>query len=175
MRLVDADLLDRQHAIEKPADPGAIDRRAQHRRRAVRQDRGGESHRLEPAQHLRYFRESSERQIQVHQPVAQRVVGEIQRLQRIIERIAGHLPEIGVPVLRGPQPAVLQLLVAPEGGQPLGLVAEPVATAGGGRGVVEQRAIGVEHAGLDAGKSCVSHPCHSFAMPLFYPALTEPP
>ena len=53
MRLVDPDLLDRQHGVEHLADPGVGDGGIEHRRRAVRQDGGGQPGHLQPAQHLR--------------------------------------------------------------------------------------------------------------------------
>ena len=59
--------------------------------------------------------------------------------------------------LQRAQPGVLQLLVAPQRGQPLGVAAEHVAAASRGRGEIEHRAIGVEDARPDPGKSCLGH------------------
>src|SRR5262249_56759129 len=81
---------------------------------------------------------------------------EPERLQRKIERVARHLPEICVPGLQRTQPRVLQLLVAPQGRQRREVVAERFAATGGRRGVVKKSAIRVEDASADA-RECGRH------------------
>jgi hypothetical protein len=103
-------------------------------------------------QHLGNFRKGVESQVQAHQPVAQPGRVQAERPQREIERLAGHLPEIGMPALQRAQPGVLQLLVAPQQGEPLGVVGEHLAAARRRRREVEQRAVGVEDAGPDPGE-----------------------
>ena len=63
------------------------------------------------------FGKCIERQVEVHQPIAQAGLFDRQRLQGEVERIGGDLPEIRVPALERPQPGILQLLVPPERGQ----------------------------------------------------------
>src|SRR5262249_18222041 len=80
-----------------------------------------------------------------------------QRFQREIESIAGHLQEIGVAALQSAQPGVLQLLVAPQDGEPFRVVTEHVSAPRRGGGKVEQRAVGVENAGADPVQLLASH------------------
>src|SRR6185312_15993998 len=68
---------------------------------------------------------------------------------RMVERLAGHLPEIGMAAMGGAPEAILHLLVAPQGGERRRAVAQHIGAAGRRRTVVEQRAIGIEHASLD--------------------------
>jgi hypothetical protein len=103
------------------------------------------------------FGECIERQVKIHQAIAQARLFECQRLQREVERIPGDLPEIRMPALDGPQPGILQLLVTPERGQLVDAVPEHIAAALGRSGKIEQRSIGVEDAGLHADERCVAH------------------
>ena len=56
-----------------------------------------------------------------------------------------------------PQPSVLHLLVAPQRGQALGRFARHVRAGTRRRREIEQRAIGIEHAGLDTAEWPVRH------------------
>ncbi len=94
--------------------------------------------------------ERLEAEIEVHQPLAQRGRLKAQAFQGEIERVAGHLPEVGVAVLERAQPGVLELLVAPERGQRRAAILRHVGAARRGGGEVEQGAVGVEDAGLNA-------------------------
>ena len=96
------------------------------------------------------LRERLEAEIELHQPLVQGGACEIEAFEGEIERLAGHLPEIGVTVLERAQPSVLKLLVAPQRRQRRALVGWNVGAARRGGGEVEQRAIGVEDAGADA-------------------------
>src|SRR6185312_6193973 len=81
----------------------------------------------------------------------ERRIGDAERLERVIERVARDLPEIGVPALQRAQPGVLKLLVAPQRRQRGEIVTERVAALCRRGGVVEQRAVSVEDAGANAG------------------------
>ena len=43
------------------------------------------------------------------------ILHEVERIQRVVERVSGHLPEVGVPPLHAAKPRVLELLRAPRG------------------------------------------------------------
>ena len=129
MWFVDADRFDGEHGVEERAQPRFSDRRVEHHGRAVRQDCGAQARRLEPSEDFRDLRKRLERQVKIHQPIAQAGLFDRQRLQGEVECIAGDLPEIRVPALDRPQPGILQLLVAPERGQLFDGVSQDVAAA----------------------------------------------
>jgi hypothetical protein len=120
----------------------------QHCRRAIGQDGREEARLLEPLEDLRHFREAIELPVEAHQAVAHLRVRDAQGLQRVVERIARDLPEVGMPSLQRAQPGVLQLLVAPQRGHRGSLVAEDIDAACRRGGEVEHRAVGVEDAGF---------------------------
>ena len=93
----------------------------------------------------------------MHQARTQVGIAAAETVERVVEGIARHLPEVGVPALGSAQPGVLQLLVTPQGGDGLDRVAEHVAACARCRCDVEQSAIGVEHAGGDPGQRAVRH------------------
>ena len=149
MRLEDPDLLDREDRIEQLPDPGARRCRREHPRLAVRKNRGPQAAIAQPAQHVRHLAVGIKLQVCLHQRLAHCRI-DAGTGERIVERIAGHLPEIGMAAHQRPQPGVLQLLAAPQLGQSIGPLAE-LGTQTCDRGVhVEQRAVGIEHAGFDA-------------------------
>ena len=113
VRLEDADFLDRKDAIEQWINSGVFGRRNQHRWLAIRQDRRFFAAVFKFLQHLRNFRVSVELQIQSHQLRAQTCVLHVERAHRIIEGIAGYLPEILMPPHQTAQPSVLELLLPP--------------------------------------------------------------
>jgi hypothetical protein len=98
------------------------------------------------------FGKRFEAEIELHQRFARRRA-QPERLEREIEGVAGHLPEVGVAVLQAAQPSVLELLVAPERRQRRALVLGNVGCPRGRRSEVEQRAIGVENTGANALKT----------------------
>jgi len=55
---------------------------------------------------------------------------------------------------------ILQLLVSPEGGEPVDVVAQHVAALSGGRGKIEQCSVGVKNAGLHAAEWNSAFFCH---------------
>src|ERR1700759_1104429 len=94
----------------------------------------------------------------MHQPLAQRRIGDSEGFERKIERLAGHLPEIGVAVLYGAQPSVLQLLVAPHLREPrCRLATDHIAAPLGSRGAIEQGAVGVEDTSAGAAQLLFAH------------------
>jgi hypothetical protein len=46
----------------------------------------------------------------------------------VVERVAGHLPEVGVGAHQAAQPGVLELLLPPQPRQRVGVAADPAAT-----------------------------------------------
>jgi hypothetical protein len=155
VRLEDADVLDGEHHIEEAVEPGGGDGRCKHRRRAVREDRGPQAGRAQPRQHIGHFGKRRQREVEVEQPPTQLRSLEDERLQREIERVRGHLHEIGVAPLCRAQPGVLNLLVAPQRGEAVRRLGGHVHAGAGCGGKVEQRAVGVEHARLDAGQGAL--------------------
>ena len=152
VRLVDPGCLDGQDLAEQIAEPGMVDCSHQHRRRAVRQHRGGEAGIAQLPQHRRRLRIGVEGQIELHQPVAQLPIVQRQCLQRKIEGVTGHLPKIGVTALHCAQPRILQLLVAPQLTEKRGRVAQHIGAAPRRRADIEQGAVGVENAGADGAR-----------------------
>jgi hypothetical protein len=122
-----------------------------------RQDRGPQARPFQAHEDVRDLGKRIKRQVKVHQPIAQAGLFDIQCLQREIESIAGNLPEIRVPALQRTKPGILQLLVAPQRGQLVDAVPEHVTTALGRSGKIEQRAVGIEDAGLHAEQRSLVH------------------
>src|SRR6266849_2056923 len=129
IRFVDANLLDRQYDIEQTIDPGILYSRVEHRRRSVRQDRGLQSCGLQLPEDVGHLREGVESQIELHQTIAEPRLIEQQGLQREIQGVTRHLPEIGMPSLCGTKPGILELLFAPKGGQPVEAITKHIAAA----------------------------------------------
>ena len=129
VRLVDADLLDREDRIEQRLQPSALTAASSiagepFDRIAVRMPAAFNAPRTSGTSG-----NGIEREVELHQPVAKpgRVEASVSREK--VERVAGDLPEIRVASLSSAQPRVLQLLVAPEGREPVDVVAERVAAA----------------------------------------------
>ena len=99
-----------------------------------------------------------ERTVGGHQVGAQGVVRDAVSLQGIVECIARDLPEVRMTLHQTAQPGVLELLVAPQAGDRVRLLAQPPAQARGRRVNVEKCAVGVEDAGLDAVEGAGAHP-----------------
>jgi hypothetical protein len=95
-------------------------------------------------QHTRNFRERIELQIEARQPLAQRRIGQLQGVHCEAERVARDPPEVGVLPLKGPQPGVLKLLLAPERVEALELIAEHLPTTGCCRCIIEQCSVRVK-------------------------------
>ena len=70
MGLVDADRVDRQNRVEPIGKPRALDKRSQHRRRAVGEDGGPKSRLAQRAEDRWNLGERVEAEIELHQPVA---------------------------------------------------------------------------------------------------------
>jgi len=96
-------------------------------------------------------------EIEIHQARAQAWAVEFQRRQGEVECVAGDLPEVGVSAGEPAQPGVLQLLLAPEFGQALPVVAKFVAGAARRAVEIEKRSVGVENAGCDAVEGLIVH------------------
>ena len=123
-----ADRVDRENGVERGFEPGALDKRFEHPGRAVGEDGGSEPGLAQGRKDRGNFGKRLEAEIELHQALAQGGRLEIEAFEGEIERVARHLPEVGVAVLERAQPCVLELLVAPEGGQ-LGALA-PSGTSG---------------------------------------------
>src|SRR5712692_4908940 len=59
--------------------------------------------------------------------------------------------------LKRPKPGILQLFVAPERREPIGIIPENIATALRSGGEIEQGSVGVEDAGLDSSERVLGH------------------
>src|SRR5712692_9699322 len=59
--------------------------------------------------------------------------------------------------LKRPKPGILQLFVAPERGEPIGIIPENIAAALRSGGEIEQGSVGVEDAGLDSSERVLGH------------------
>ena len=148
-------VIDAQHRLEAVGQPGGLHHGVEHLGIAVRQD--GEPHAgaLQPVEHRRHLGEGIEREIGAHQLFTHDGIGDAVRGEAMIERLAGHLPELCVGAHAVAQPSVLDLLRPPHLGQRVGLRSDRGAMAGDRRVEVEQRAVGVEHADLGAGEGAV--------------------
>jgi hypothetical protein len=149
MRLEYADLLDREDGIEHSVDPCALRRGCEHPGLAIRKKGDPELAFTQPAQGVRHLGIGVQRQVRLHQRVAQGRI-DAGASERVVECVAGHLPKARVTAHQRAQPSVLKLLGAPQLGQSLGVLADPSAQTRD-RGVhVEQRAVRVEYARLNA-------------------------
>ncbi len=157
MRLVDADLLDRQRLVEEVVDAGAPHRRVQHPRRAVGEDRRPYAVVLEARQHVRDLGIGVELEIQLHELLPEPRVVEADRVHGEVEGVAGDLPEVGMDAHEAAQPGVFELLVAPQVGQCLARLPERASQARRRRMDVEQGSVGVEDAGADVADAGVAH------------------
>jgi hypothetical protein len=81
----------------------------------------------------------------------------LQRRQGEVEGITRHLPKICVVPGEATEPGVLQLLRAPHLGEGLPLLSEPVLGGSCCTVDIKQRAVCIEHAGLDAVKLLYHH------------------
>ena len=125
-------------------------RRIEHRGAPVGQDRGELAPGLHGGNCVGHLRIGIELQVERQKLVAQARLVHVELLERIVQRIARHVPEIGVHTHQAPEPAVLELLLPPQTGNVIGVGADLAGEPGDGARHVEQRAIGVEHAGPDA-------------------------
>src|ERR1700688_1570900 len=82
---------------------------------------------------------------------------ESQAVEREVQRVAGHLPEIDVAILQRAQPRILQLLVAPQCRQRAPLLIWNVGATCDGGGEIEDRAVSIKNAG--ANTSQAAHRC----------------
>jgi hypothetical protein len=112
--LEDADGLHGQDLVEQRGDAGAFRGGVQHRQAAVGQDRGLEALILEGAEHGGRLRVGVELEVEVQQGLAILRRAAAHGLQRPVETVGRHLPEIGVHAGGGAQPGVLELLEPPE-------------------------------------------------------------
>ena len=145
-----ANRVDRENSVEHRLEPRPPDQRLEHRRRAVGEDGGLESRLAQRAEDRGNLRERLEAEVKLHQPLAQSWARETEAFEGEVERLACHLPEIGVAVLERAQPRVLKLLVTPQRGQRRAPIRWNIVAARRGGREVEQRAVGVENAGADA-------------------------
>lgn len=145
----DAHGLDGERRLEQAGDAGRVDRGGEHGGRSVRKRGRPFPGGAQPGQGGLYVGIGVEGQILLQQRLAEGGGGEVVRGQRVIEALAGHLPEVRVPAHERSQPRVLELLPAPQFGErrPAFAQARRVALRGGRD--VEERAVGVEHDGLD--------------------------
>src|SRR5262249_43890117 len=160
MRLVDANLLDREDSIEQAIESGTLYGSVEHVGRAIGEDSRSQPRLLQGGQCTGDFRECIKRQIELHQPMAQTGVVDPQGLQRKIESVARHLTEIHVPTLESPQPRGLKLLVAPESGQLVDVIAEHIAAPPRSCSKVEQSSVGVKDACFHALQGTFGHVAH---------------
>ena len=125
-------------------------RRVKHRGTAVGQDRCELALRLHRRECICHLRIGIELQVKGEKLVAQARLVHVELLERIVQRIARHVPEIGVHTHQAAEPAIFELLLPPQPGNVIGMGADLAGEPGDGARHVEQRAIGVEHAGPDA-------------------------
>ena len=92
------DRIDRQNGVEHRFEPRPLDQRFEHAWRAVGEDGGLESRLAQRAEDRGNLRERLEAEIKLHQPLVQGRAVKLEAFKREIERLAGHLPKIGVTV-----------------------------------------------------------------------------
>src|SRR5262245_44855274 len=157
MGLENADRLDRQHLVELRGEARRIDRRLQHGRRGVRQDRRLEAGAADRLQHRWRLRIGAQFPIALKQPLAQHRIADRLPLARKAERLRRHLPEVRMGAHQAAQPAVLELLAPPGRGVGVGLRPERLAPARRRAVHVEQRAVRIEDDGVDRGEAGPLH------------------
>ncbi len=86
-------------------------------------------------------------QVKRHQFIAQARIVDLQSLQRIVQRIAGHMPEIRMHPHEAAEPGVFQLLLPPQRSKARGLLANLGCQLLHRRTHIKQRAIGIKNAG----------------------------
>src|SRR5205814_3109329 len=91
------------------------------------------------------------------QPVPQPAAAEPQCLERKVEGLTGHLPEVRVAALQRPQPRILELLLTPKRAQGARLLTQLGAAGPRGCSDVEQSAVRIEHAGANAVQRSETH------------------
>ena len=100
VRLVDVEVFDGQDVVEQPIEPRRVDRGVVHGGVAVGEDGGLQAGRLQAREHRRHFGVGVQGEVGVHQPVADRGGIDAGAGQRVIEGVAGDLPEILVRPIR---------------------------------------------------------------------------
>jgi hypothetical protein len=153
MRFENADGFDREYPLELCGKIRRLDRRLQHGRRAVREDGGLESRAADRSQHGRHFRIGAQFPVGLKKPLAQRRIRDGVALAGIVERLRRQLPEIGMRAHQTAQPAVLQLLAPPGGREGIRLRSEGITPPRRRAVHIEQRAVGIEHDGIDGGEA----------------------
>ena len=78
---------------------------------------------LQFPENVRHLRKWIKRKIERHQPVTEARFFEAYCFQREVERVTGDLPEVCVSPLGRAKPRILQLLVSPEGGESVDVLA----------------------------------------------------
>ena len=126
-------------------------------RRAIGQDSGLEASHIQALQHVWYFRKSVEFEVHGHQPVANGAVGDCGRVQREVESLAGHLPEVHVPALDGSQPTILKLFFTPKRIDLIEVLPKDIPAARSCRSVVEQSPVSVKNACTNAFQAISGH------------------
>src|SRR5205814_3442083 len=63
-------------------------------------------------------------EVKAQQPLPQPAAADLQCLERKVEGLTGHLPEVRVAALQRPQPRILELLLTPERAQGARLLAQ---------------------------------------------------
>lgn len=107
---------------------------------------------IQALQHVWYFRKSVEFEVHGHQPVANGAAGDCGRVQREVESLAGHLPEVHLPALDGSQPTILKLLFTPKRIYLIEVLPKDIPAARSCRSVVEQSPVSVKNACTNASK-----------------------
>src|SRR5262249_47888699 len=143
-RLVEADCVDRENAIEGVADASRLDGGSEHFWRAVRQNRGGVATHFEIAQNRARIGKSGERQIGAEQLWLESFVDGRKTREGQIERALRQRPEIEIAAGERQRPAIFELLDTPELRQTIGIGpgGRPMPADGGMH--VEKRVIGIE-------------------------------
>ena len=129
MGLVDANIFNRKDRIQKVLQPSGFDRGIEHLGRPL-ENRGAHAGGLQFTERVGDLGKRIEREVKRHQTIA-KIAFEVHRFQGKVESVSRYLPEIRMASLGGPEPRILQLLVAPEGRQFIDIVPQPVATLSG--------------------------------------------
>ncbi len=154
-RLEMAGLLDRDHLIDVSPQAARGDRILHHGMRAIGEDHRAVTRGFQPPENLRHIRKGIEHAIGIQQGVAQGRIAKPEARHREIQRAFGQRPEIGAAAAphRGQNPAVFELLLPPQGGEFLRLVAQRRAGANHCGVNIEESAIGVKHEDASQGSS----------------------
>src|SRR5438309_7608346 len=114
VRLVNPDFLNREHGVQQVSELGALHGGFQHVRGAVGKYCSPHPGPPQPRQRVTHLRKGAEREVKVQQPLPQPAARDLQRVERKVEGLAGHLPEVRMPALQRPQPRILELLFTPK-------------------------------------------------------------